>query len=348
MYSRISAFVRGLEIGGNAPVRVQTMYDDRINDIDPETVVERIYKLQAMGCDIIRFSYVSSLDKENFAYIVKHSPIPVVADIHFDYRMALEALECGADKIRINPGNIGDRWKTKEIVERAKNEGRCIRIGLNTGSLPKHDKGVDEASLMVDTALEYISDFEGWGFENTVVSLKSSDIEKTLKAYRLFSEKSDYPLHIGVTEAGNAITSSVRSTWALGNLLEEHIGDTMRVSINGTLEDEILCGTEILRTLGLRKSGVRLVACPRCGRHTFDSVGFVERVRDRLLTLNRQITVAVMGCSVNGPGEAHNADYAVTGNGRKVFIYRKGELYRTADTADEAEALLFEALGNDR
>ena len=348
MYSRRSAFVRGLEIGGNAPVRVQTMYDDRINDINPATVVERIYKLQAMGCDIIRFSYVSSLDKENFAYIVKHSPIPVVADIHFDYRMALEALECGADKIRINPGNIGDRWKTKEIVERAKNEGRCIRIGLNTGSLPKHDKGVDEASLMVDTALEYISDFEGWGFENTVVSLKSSDIEKTLKAYRLFSEKSDYPLHIGVTEAGNAITSSVRSTWALGNLLEEHIGDTMRVSINGTLEDEILCGTEILRTLGLRKSGVRLVACPRCGRHTFDSVGFVERVRDRLLTLNRPITVAVMGCSVNGPGEAHNADYAVTGNGRKVFIYRKGELYRTADTADEAEALLFEALGNDR
>ena len=348
MYSRRSAFVRGLEIGGDAPVRVQTMYDDRINDINPGTVVERIYKLQAMGCDIIRFSYVSSLDKENFTYIVKHSPIPVVADIHFDYRMALEALECGADKIRINPGNIGDKWKTKEIVERAKGEGKCIRIGLNTGSLPKHEKGVDEASLMVDTALEYISDFEGWGFENTVVSLKSSDIEKTLKAYRLFSEKSDYPLHIGVTEAGNAITSSVRSTWALGNLLEEHIGDTMRVSINGTLEDEILCGTEILRTLGLRKSGVRLVACPRCGRHTFDSVGFVERVRDRLLTINRPITVAVMGCSVNGPGEAHNADYAVTGNGRKVFIYRKGELYRTADTADEAEALLFEALGNDR
>jgi (E)-4-hydroxy-3-methylbut-2-enyl-diphosphate synthase len=348
MYSRRSAFVRGLEIGGDAPVRVQTMYDDRINDINPGTVVEKICKLQAMGCDIIRFSYVSSLDKENFKYIVKHSPIPVVADIHFDYRMALEALECGADKIRINPGNIGDKWKTKEIVERAKGEGKCIRIGLNTGSLPKHEKGVDEAALMVDTALEYISDFEGWGFENTVVSLKSSDIEKTLKAYRLFSEKSDYPLHIGVTEAGNAITSSVRSTWALGNLLREHIGDTMRVSINGTLEDEILCGTEILRTLGLRKSGVRLVACPRCGRHTFDSVGFVERVRDRLLTINRPITVAVMGCSVNGPGEAHNADYAVTGNGRKVFIYRKGELYRTADTADEAEALLFEALGNDR
>ncbi len=348
MYSRRSAFVRGLEIGGEAPVRVQTMYDDRINDIDPETVVKRIYRLQSMGCDIIRFSYVSSLDRENFTYIVKHSPIPVVADIHFDYRMALEALECGADKIRINPGNIGDRWKTKEIVERAKNEGRCIRIGLNTGSLPKHDKGVDEACLMVDTALEYISDFEGWGFTNTVVSLKSSDIEKTLKAYRLFSERSDYPLHIGVTEAGNAITSSVRSTWALGNLLSEHIGDTMRVSINGTLEDEILCGTEILRTLGLRKSGVRLVACPRCGRHTFDSVGFVERVRDRLLTIDRAITVAVMGCSVNGPGEAHNADYAVTGNGRKVFIYRKGELYRTADNADEAEALLFEALDNDR
>lgn len=347
MYSKKSAFVRGLEIGGKAPVRVQTMYDDRINDVNPETVVARIYTLQKMGCDIIRFSYVSSLDKENFSYIVTHSPIPVVADIHFDYRMALEALECGADKIRINPGNIGDRWKTREIVERAKADGKCIRIGLNTGSLPRHDKGIDEVSLMVDTALEYISDFEGWGFYNTVVSLKSSDTDKTMRAARLFREKSDYPLHLGVTEAGNAITASVRSTWALGNLLSQHIGDTIRVSINGTLEDEVFASGEILRTLGLSKNGVRLVACPRCGRHTFDSIGFVERVRNRLLTLDRNITVAVMGCSVNGPGEAHSADYAVTGNGRKVFVYRKGELYRSADNADEAEALLFEAIGND-
>ncbi len=347
MNSKRSAFVRGLEIGGSAPVRVQTMWDDAINDIDPRTVVEKIYSLQKEGLDIIRFSYVSSLDRENFSYIVKHSPVPVVADIHFDYRLALEALECGADKIRINPGNIGEKWKTKEIVKRAGDLGRCIRIGLNTGSLPRHEKGMDEAELMVNTALEYISDFEAWGFENTVVSLKSSDIEKTMRAYTLFSEVSDYPLHLGVTEAGNVIPSCVRSTWALGNLLSSHIGDTIRISINGSIEDEVLAACEILRTLGLRKGGVRLVACPRCGRHTFDSVGFVERIQHRLLSLERNITVAVMGCSVNGPGEAHSADYAVTGNGRKIFIYRAGELYRTLDNPIDAESTLFEAIEND-
>lgn len=344
MNSVLSAFVRGLEIGGSAPVRVQTMWDDAINDINPGDVVKRIYSLQKEGLDIIRFSYVSSLDRENFTYIAEHSPVPVVADIHFDYRMAIEALECGADKIRINPGNIGEKWKTKEIVERAKDKGRCIRIGLNTGSLPKHDKGVDEAELMVNTALEYISDFEAWGFTNTVVSLKSSDIEKTVRAYTLFSEVSSYPLHLGVTEAGNAITSSVRSTWALGNLLKNHIGDTIRISINGAIEDEVLASCELLRTLGLKKSGVRLIACPRCGRHSFDSIGFVERIQHRLLSLDRNITVAVMGCSVNGPGEAHSADYAVTGNGRKVFIYRNGELFRTLDNSEEAENVLFEAI----
>ncbi len=348
MYSGKSAFVRGVEIGGSAPVRVQTMYDDRINGVNGEDIVRRINALSLLGCDIIRFSYVSSLDRECFSYITAHSPIPVVADIHFDYRLALEALECGADKIRINPGNIGEKWKTREIVRRALDMNRAIRIGLNTGSLPKHDKNADEASLMVDTALEYISDFEAWGFTNTVVSLKSSDTEKTMRAYTLFSEKSDYPVHIGVTEAGNAVTAAVRSTWALGNLLQRGIGDTMRVSVNGSLEDEILCACEILRTLGLRNSGVRIVACPRCGRHTFDSVSFLERVQPRLLSLDRKITVAVMGCSVNGPGEAHGADYAVSGNGRKIFVYRKGEVYRTSDNPSDAEKALFEAIENDR
>ncbi len=344
MYSKKSAFVRDMEIGGTSRVKVQTMYDDAIKSVNPDDVVKRIYSLKAQGCDLIRFSYVSSLDKENFKYICEHSPMPVVADIHFDYRLALEALDCGADKIRINPGNIGEKWKTKAVVEMAKDKGRAIRIGLNTGSLPRHDKGVDEAELMVNTALEYISDFEAWGFTNTVVSLKSSDIEKTLSSYRLFSGKSDYPLHIGVTEAGNAITSSVRSTWALGNLLFSHIGDTIRVSINGSIDDEVLAANEILRTLGLKKGGVRLVACPRCGRHTFDSIGFVEKIKTRLLSLEKDITVAVMGCSVNGPGEAHSADYAVTGNGRKVFIYKNGELFIALDSEAEAEEALFEAI----
>lgn len=344
MNSRLVANVGTLAIGGDNPVRVQTMYDDSIKDTDPQLVVDRINTLAAMGCDLIRFSYVSSQDGENFRYITSRSPIPVVADIHFDYRLALEAMDNGAAKIRINPGNIGDKWKTKMVVQKALDYGKAIRIGLNTGSLPRHDKSVDDVDLMVDTALEYISDFEAWGFRNTVVSLKSSDIEKTVKAARMFKERSDYPFHLGVTEAGNVITASVRSTWALGNLLKEGIGDTIRVSINGSIEDEVLCANEILRTLGLKKGGVRIVACPRCGRHTFDSQGFLSRIQNRLYTLDKDITVAVMGCSVNGPGEAHNADFAVTGNGRKIFLYSHGQLIETLEDEREAEEKLFSLL----
>lgn len=344
MNSRLVANVGTLAIGGDNPVRVQTMYDDSIKDTDPQLVVDKINTLAAMGCDLIRFSYVSSQDGENFRYITSRSPIPVVADIHFDYRLALEAMDNGAAKIRINPGNIGDKWKTKMVVQKALDYGKAIRIGLNTGSLPRHDKSVDDVDLMVDTALEYISDFEAWGFRNTVVSLKSSDIEKTVKAARMFKERSDYPFHLGVTEAGNVITASVRSTWALGNLLKEGIGDTIRVSINGSIEDEVLCANEILRTLGLKKGGVRIVACPRCGRHTFDSQGFLSRIQNRLYTLDKDITVAVMGCSVNGPGEAHNADFAVTGNGRKIFLYVHGQLIETIEDEREAEEKLFSLL----
>ena len=344
MNSRLVANVGTLAIGGDNPVRVQTMYDDSIKDTDPQLVVDRINTLAAMGCDLIRFSYVSSQDGENFRYITSRSPIPVVADIHFDYRLALEAMDNGAAKIRINPGNIGDKWKTKMVVQKALDYGKAIRIGLNTGSLPRHDKSVDDVDLMVDTALEYISDFEAWGFRNTVVSLKSSDIEKTVKAARMFKERSDYPFHLGVTEAGNVITASVRSTWALGNLLKEGIGDTIRVSSNGSIEDEVLCANEILRTLGLKKGGVRIVACPRCGRHTFDSQGFLSRIQNRLYTLDKDITVAVMGCSVNGPGEAHNADFAVTGNGRKIFLYVHGQLIETIEDEREAEEKLFSLL----
>ena len=341
MNSKYIAQVRDIKIGGDESVKVQTMYDDKISGINPEIVVKRINDLSLMGCDLIRFSYVSKADGENFKYITSHSPIPVVADIHFDYKLALEAMDNGADKIRINPGNIGDKWKTKMVVEKARDMGKAIRIGLNTGSLPKHGKNDDVVELMVNTALEYISDFEAWNFNNIVVSLKSSDIDNTVRAARLFKEKSGYPFHLGVTEAGNAITSAVRSTWALGNLLKEGIGDTIRVSINGSIEDEVLCANEILRTLGLKKGGVRIVACPRCGRHTFDSHGFLNEIQHRLLTLNKDITVAVMGCSVNGPGEAHGADFAVCGNGRKIFVYSHGSLVSSLSRKEEAEKELF-------
>lgn len=341
MNSKYIAQVRDIKIGGDESVKVQTMYDDKISGINPEIVVKRINDLSLMGCDLIRFSYVSKADGENFKYITSHSPIPVVADIHFDYKLALEAMDNGADKIRINPGNIGDKWKTKLVVEKARDMGKAIRIGLNTGSLPKHGKNDDVVELMVNTALEYISDFEAWNFKNIVVSLKSSDIDNTMRAARLFKEKSGYPFHLGVTEAGNAITSAVRSTWALGNLLKEGIGDTIRVSINGSIEDEVLCANEILRTMGIKKGGVRIVACPRCGRHTFDSHGFLSEIQHKLLTLNKNITVAVMGCSVNGPGEAHGADFAVCGNGRKIFVYSHGTLVSSISSKEEAEKELF-------
>ena len=341
MNSNYVAQIRDKKIGGDESVKVQTMYDDKISGINPEIVVKRINDLSLMGCDLIRFSYVSKEDGENFKYITSHSPIPVVADIHFDYKLALEAMDNGADKIRINPGNIGDKWKTKLVVEKARDTGKAIRIGLNTGSLPKHGKNDDVVELMVNTALDYISDFEAWNFRNIVVSLKSSDIDNTMRAARLFKEKSGYPFHLGVTEAGNAITSAVRSTWALGNLLKEGIGDTIRVSINGSIEDEVLCANEILRTIGLKKGGVRIVACPRCGRHTFDSHGFLSEIQHKLLTLNKDITVAVMGCSVNGPGEAHGADFAVCGNGRKIFVYSHGSLVTSLSSKEEAEKELF-------
>ena len=344
MNSTKVAKVRNLTIGGNSPVRVQTMYDSSIVGVDPNPILEKISKLASMGCDLIRFSFVSKQDEPVFRQICKKSVLPIVADIHFDYKMALLALECGADKIRINPGNIGAKWKTEEVVKCARDKGAAIRIGLNTGSLPRESEYTNPVDIMVNSALEYISDFEKWGFENTVVSLKSSDIEKTMEANRKFASLSDYPIHLGVTEAGSAIISSVRSTWALGNLLNEHIGDTIRVSINGSIEDEVLAGTEILRTLGLRKSGVRIVACPRCGRHTFDSHGFLERVQSRLLSIDKDITVAIMGCTVNGPGEARGADLAVTGFGRKIFLYRNGENFAQVESAEDAERILFDEI----
>ncbi len=335
-----------LLIGGGAPVSVQTMYDSSLASSDAGSVVERITKLSLMGCDAIRFSYISDDDSKAFSYIASHSPIPVIADIHFDYKMAISAIENGAAKIRINPGNIGAQWKTREVVKAASDYGSAIRIGLNSGSLPHSDLNKSKPQLMVDTALEYISWFESWGFTNTVVSLKSTDIDETMEACRLFASLSGYPQHIGITEAGGPVISAVRSTWALGNLLREGIGSTLRISMSGSMEDEVVAGVELLRTLGLRKKGVRIISCPRCGRHAFDTIGFENRVRDRLLSVDKDITVAIMGCLVNGPGEARDADFAITGMKDKVYLFRHGELVSEINPAD-AERILFEAIENE-
>lgn len=330
-------------IGRGLPVLVQTMYDSAIpHEIEAlEELIRRIGKLNAMGCDVIRFSYPSFEDHDAFRYLCEKSPIPVVADIHFDYKLALDALSCGAHKVRINPGNIGAKWKVEEVVKSARDQGRAIRIGLNSGSLPRGNDPTEV--LMTNTALEYLSWFEQWGFSNTVVSLKASDTELTMKANRLFASQSPYPLHLGVTEAGSVISAVTRSTWALGQLLSEGIGNTLRISITGDIESEVQAGVELLRTLGMRKKGIRIVSCPRCGRHSFDSQGFLASVEQELLTIDKDLTVAIMGCQVNGPGEAKAADLAITGLGNSIFLYEKGKLVKKV-TQQEAKAALLEAI----
>ncbi|MGE4525068.1 MAG: flavodoxin-dependent (E)-4-hydroxy-3-methylbut-2-enyl-diphosphate synthase [Sphaerochaeta sp.] len=330
-------------LGRGFPILIQTMYDSALpKDIGAlDDLLRRIGKLNAMGCDIIRFSYPSKDDHASFAYICKHSPIPVVADIHFDYQLALDAIACGCRKIRINPGNIGSRWKVDEVVKSAKDHNTAIRIGLNSGSLPKGNDPVP--ILMCNTALTYLSWFEQANFTNTVVSLKASDTEVTLEANRLFASLSDYPLHLGVTEAGSVVSAITRSTWALGRLLSEGIGNTLRISITGEIETEVQAGVELLRTLGLRKRGIRVVSCPRCGRHSFDSQGFLQSIEADLLTIDKDLTVAIMGCQVNGPGEAKAADLAITGIGNSIFLYEKGVLVKKV-TQQDAKAALLEAI----
>ena len=332
-----------LLIGDGAPVSVQTMYDSSLSSASPEDIVKRINTLSAMGCDAIRFSYITEEDADPFAYIASHSPIPVIADIHFDYRMAISALRHGAAKVRINPGNIGAKWKTEEVVKAASDHGAAIRIGLNSGSLPKNEGNAPQHERMVESALQYIDWFESWGFENTVVSLKSTSVEETVKACTLFASLSPYPQHIGITEAGDPVISAIRSAWALGNLLEKGIGNTLRISMTGSMEDEVAAGAELLRTLGLRKKGVRIISCPRCGRHSFDTISFENKVRNRLLALDKDISVAIMGCLVNGPGEAKDADFAITGMKEKVYLYKHGTLISEVESED-AERALFEAI----
>ena len=344
MFSRKSARVGDLVIGGDSPIAIQTMYDSQIAQCDVESLIHRLRVLKAMGCDLIRFSYVSSDDRKNFEAICKSRVMPIVADIHFDHRMALEALEAGADKVRINPGNIGAKWKTQEVVRSAADHGAAIRIGLNNGSLPRGMEGKRPEDVMVDAALEYLDWFASWGFDNTVVSLKSSDIDTTIEANSRFKKQCDIPVHLGVTEAGGVVSSCIRSTYAFSRLFDLGIGDTMRVSITGSIEDEVHAAVEILRAMGYRKGGVRIVSCPRCGRHSFDSQGFLSRVENRLLALDKDITVAIMGCQVNGPGEAKNADVAITGIGNKVFLYLHGQLYGDVDVQN-AEAELFDLIG---
>lgn len=299
-------------IGGDAKITVQSMTNTDTRDVG--STVNQIKMLEDMGCEIIRVAVVDKEAAEAIKLIKKSIRIPLVADIHFDYRLAISSMENGADKIRLNPGNIGDKERVKKVVEVAKSRQIPIRIGVNSGSLEKNiveKYGGITPEAMVESALGHARILEELDFHNIVISLKASNVPMTIAAYRLISEKTDYPLHIGVTEAGTVFKGTIKSCAGLGCLLAEGIGDTVRVSLTGDPKEEVLVGHELLRALGIEKGGIEFVSCPTCGRCQIDLIGIAEKVEKRLGGLDKNIKVAIMGCAVNGPGEAKEADIAL-------------------------------------
>ena len=335
--------VGNVKIGGGAPCSVQSMCNTDTRD-SAATLVQ-IRGLAAAGCEIVRCAVPDMAAAEALGSIKQGSPIPVIADIHFDYRLALRVLEGGIDGLRLNPGNIGERWKVAEVVQAAKERLVPIRIGVNAGSLEKElleKYGHPTAEAMVKSALGHVRILEDLGYEQIKISLKASDVMKTVAAYRLLAEKVDYPLHIGITEAGTAMTGAVKSAMGLGYLLSQGIGDTMRVSLTSDPVKEIDVGFEILKSLGLRRHGVNFVSCPTCGRCQIDLIGVAEEVEKRLAGIDTPITVAVMGCVVNGPGEAREADVGIAGGRGEGLLFRHGEIVRKVPENEMVEALLAE------
>ena len=332
-------------IGGNEPITIQTMWKEEIINIHEDDValndlLNRIDDLQKLGCSILRFAVPDVKSALSLVKIAEHTSMPLVADIHFDYKLALECLKGNVAAIRINPGNIGSRDKVEAVVNACKEKGAAIRIGVNSGSLPKDladlvEQGkLSRAKALSETAIREVSVFNELNFDQVVVSMKASSVQETIDANEAFASMYDIPLHVGVTEAGPLITGVVKSTLAFSKLINEGIGSTIRVSLSSSPENEVITGREILHECGKRSGGVTIVSCPRCGRVGFDVHGFVDRWQNELLSLNKNITVAVMGCVVNGPGEGKHADIGIAGAGNKAIIFKKGKIVRTIDTKD--------------
>lgn len=328
-------------IGGDNPIRIQSMCNTKTENV--EATVAQIRALAAAGCEIIRVAVPNEAAALALKDIRRQIKLPLVADIHFDYRLALAAMENGADKIRINPGNIGEDWKLREVVNAAKERNIPIRVGVNSGSLEKEilkKYGGVTAEGIVESALEKVGRIEELGYENLVISIKSSDVLMCIKAHELLADKTDYPLHIGITEAGTLLRGTVKSAVGLGVILYEGIGDTIRVSLTGDPLEEIKAAREILKSLGLRKGGVEVVSCPTCGRTEIDLIGLANQVEglvERYSDLD--VRVAVMGCVVNGPGEAREADFGVAGGKGAGVLIRKGEVIRTMPESELLPAL---------
>jgi (E)-4-hydroxy-3-methylbut-2-enyl-diphosphate synthase len=333
--------IGSVTIGSGHPVAVQTMWDAPITDVD--RTVKTLFDLAASGCDFVRFTVPDGDAVNMISSVVERSPMPIVGDIHFDYKMAIAALEAGCAKIRINPGNIGAQWKVEEIIDAAASHGAAVRIGLNGGSLPAaYRKRPDHVSSMLEVITEYLDVFEKKNFSNLVVSLKDSDIDSCYRVNREFADISDIPLHLGVTEAGPLIPAVVKSTIVLGDLLREGIGDTLRISITSDMFDEIAAAKEILRACGLYHAGVQLISCPRCGRATFDTHAFTASIERELQKITAPVTIAVMGCVVNGPGEAKKADLGITGAAGEILLFKHGKILRRVAPHEAREVFLEE------
>lgn len=333
------------KIGGDNPILIQSMTNTKTEDI--KSTVEQIKRLEAAGCDIIRCAVPTMEAAKAFREIKNQINIPLVADIHFDYRLAIAAIENGADKIRINPGNIGDKERVQAVVDAAKEKNIPIRVGVNSGSLEKHlvEKyhGVT-AEGIVESAIDKVKLIESMGYDNLVVSIKSSDVLMCVKAHELIAKEIAYPLHVGITESGTVYSGNIKSSVGLGAILYQGIGNTIRVSLSGDPVEEIKTAKLVLKTLGLRSGGIEVVSCPTCGRTQIDLIGLANQVEDMVKDIPLNIKVAVMGCVVNGPGEAKEADIGIAGGKGEGLLIKKGEIIRKMPEEQLLEALREELL----
>jgi len=325
--------IGGISVGGDAPVLVQSMTNTQTDDV--ESTVAQIKELQKAGCEIIRVAVPDMAAAKSIGKIKSKISIPLVADIHFSHQLALEAIAQGVDKLRINPGNIGSLEKVEQVVKVCRRKKIPIRIGVNGGSLEKKIlekyKGKVTAGAMVESAMRHIRILERFNFRDIIISIKASDIDRTVESYKKLSEKVKYPLHLGITEAGTSFRGTVMSSIGIGHLLQLGIGDTIRVSLTADPVEEMKVAWEILRSLGLRKKGITVTSCPTCGRTKIDLIGLAEKVEKMVEGVDKDIHVAVMGCVVNGPGEAREADLAVIGGEGVGLICRKGEIIRKVE-----------------
>jgi len=337
--------IGSVSVGGGAPVTVQSMTKTDTRDV-PATVAQ-IKSLEKAGCDIVRLAVPDMDAALALGKIKKRTKIPIVSDIHFDYRLALEAVRQGVDGMRINPGNIGAKYRIKAVVDAVRERGIPIRIGVNSGSLEKdilkkHGSPTPEA--LAESALRHVSILEDLDFRDIKISVKSTDVRKMITAYRILAEKTEYPLHLGVTEAGTYEMGTIKSSVGIGTLLAEGIGDTIRVSLTGDPVDEIDVGLKILRSLGMRRNGIELISCPGCGRLEIDLMKLVKDVEQRItgLELPRPIKIAILGCVVNGPGEASEADIGIAGGRGKGMLYKDGKLVRSFKEGEIVDELVKE------